>query len=256
MGESIETNNINQIKNGDHKMNPDLKKLISLQKIDLSIHRKEELLLRLPKDIQAGAKTRDSAKEELDKFDEKQSSDSKKHRDLEQEVEAIKEKIIADKNKLHDVKTNVEYRAMLKEIENYEKRISILEDEQISLMEATEKKSGNRSGYVEKLSEEEKAFQEIKTEKESAIKELEAEIAEMKKARNETVQGVTPSVLAAYDRILKARDGIGVAQTRDSNCLACHQIIPQQLYYNIRESEKLITCPHCSRFLYYLTPDE
>jgi predicted nucleic acid-binding Zn-ribbon protein len=254
MGESVETNN--NSKNGDRKMNPDLKKLISLQKIDLAIHRKEELLIRLPKDIQASAKARDNAKAELDGFDEQQSSDSKKHRDLELEVEEIKEKIIADKNKLHDVKTNVEYRAMLKEIENYEKRISILEDEQISLMEATEKKSGNRSGYLEKLSEEEKAFEEIKSEKESAIKELESEIAEMKKERTETVRGVTPSVLSAYDRILKARDGIGVAQTRDSNCLACHQIIPQQLYYNVRESEQLIACPHCSRFLYYISPEE
>ncbi len=238
-------------------MHPDLERLIDLQKIDSEIHRKRQLLLRLPKEIQEAAGALEEAQSKLKSFDDASLAEQKKRKDLEVEVESLKAKITADKQKLPAIKTNVEYRALLKELEGYERTIQTLEDEELNLMEKSEKNAAKRGKFEEAVTTEESAFSGVKADKESAIADLEKGVAELVEKRSSLIGGVSPNIFKSYERILSVRDGIGVAQVVEQTCQACHQIIPPQMYYNIRTTDEIFTCPHCNRYLYFIdVPDE
>lgn len=238
-------------------MHPDLERLIELQKIDSEIHRKRQLLIRLPKEIQEAQGALEEAKAKLKDFDDAALAEQKKRKDLETEVESLKDKINKDKQKLPVIKTNVEYRALLKELEGYERTIQTLEDEELAIMERSEKKAAKRGGFEEAVSTEESAFATIRSEKESAIADLGKAVDELVEQRSSLIGGVSPGIFKSYERILDVRDGIGVAEVSEQTCKACHQIIPPQMYYNIRTTDEIFTCPHCNRYLYFIeTPDE
>lgn len=237
-------------------MNPDLERLIGLQKIDTEIHRKKQLLTRLPKEIQEAAVHLEEARAKLKAYDEAADTDRKKRNDLEGEVESLKGKISKDKQKLPSIKTNVEYRALLKELEGYEKTIRTLEDEEIVLMEKSEGVAERRKVFEEKVKAEEAAFALVKKEKEAAIAELEGIVTEMTERRASLIGAVDQTLFRNYERILGARDGVGVAQVVEQTCTACHQIIPPQMFYNIRTTDELFSCPHCSRYLYFIEAQE
>ncbi len=53
-----------------HKMNADLERLVSLQKLDSDIARKEKLLLTLPEELKAAYASCEEAKANLKAFDD------------------------------------------------------------------------------------------------------------------------------------------------------------------------------------------
>jgi len=255
---TTETSNDAENQPRKFKIHPDLERLVELQKLDTQILRKQKILAALPQEIKRGYANCEAAKAALKAFDATLEADSKKRRDLERGVEELKEKIIKDKSKLPSVKTNVEYTAINKELANYAKQIDQLEEEELLLMEAADGRQEERKAFVARLEEEEKSFAVVKREKEAGIKALEADLEELIGVRKSTNAAIDPQLLASYEKLLKARDGVGVARAQDSVCSACHQAIQRQLYYNVRDSGELITCPHCSRYLYYQaeTPEE
>ncbi len=232
-------------------MNADLEKLISLQVKDSDIARKQTLLKTLPDEIKKSYSSAQEAKTALEGFDNKQEANSRLSRELEAEVEDHKEKIAQSKTKLPTVKTNVEYRALLKEQENFAKKIIQLEEKQLELMETLESDSGVRASLEKIYNEEESKFKIIQKEKEAAIEEVKAALDKLIKERKEIIGGITPNIYASYEKVMRARDGIGVAKIADMLCEGCNQTIPPREYYEIKSSDKIHQCPHCSRFLYY-----
>ena len=232
-------------------MNIDLERLILLQKLDLKIARKSDVLKRLPVEIEKARADLDEAKSLLKDFDDEVDAANKRRRELETEVETIRDQIAKAKAKLPQVKTNVEYRAILKEQEGYEKKIVDLEDEQLELMEKIEGRAGDRGGLERKVKEEEEKFGVIKAEKEAAIAQVEKDLDELQGERKEILSRITPSILKKYESVLKNRDGVGVVTVRENLCQGCNQLIPPQLYYQVRTTDNIYQCPHCSRFIYF-----
>ena len=107
-------------------------KLIRLQKIDSEIIGFNALLDSIPPkiealeaDIKAAAAIVSGAKDKL-------AANQKKRRELEGEVKSIREQASKFKRQLNDVKTNKEYQAGLKEIEDLGVIGSKIEDEMIA----------------------------------------------------------------------------------------------------------------------------
>ena len=241
--------NTEQIQN---KMNPDLEKLIRLQVIDKEIARKSELLNTiLPAEIEALRSGVETARDKLNRFDKDVESLGKKRRELESDVESHKGAIAKAKLKLPDVKTNVEYRAILKELDTFEKKIVEVDDKQIELMEALDGKDDEKKALGETLKKEEAAFGELKVEKEEAMTSLKKALAELTAKRDNTISSISGAVLKNYEKISRTRGGIGVTKVLDQSCQSCFQMIQPQLYYLVRTSDKIIQCPHCDRYLYH-----
>jgi hypothetical protein len=238
------------------KTNPDLERLIHLQKIDKEIARKTALKDdTLPAEIEALRVGYENAKESLKKFDEELNSVNKERKDLESKVEETRGSIAKAKKKLPEVKTNVEYRAIIKEHENFEKKIVQMEDQQLELMEKIDLKSGERTELEKVASEEKQKFDVDKKEKEEAIITLTNRLDELGSERLEVITSITPDVFANYEKVSGQREGVGVAEVADRSCHACFQTIPPQLFVLIRTTDKIYQCPHCDRYLYHV-PEE
>lgn len=232
-------------------MNADLERLIALQKLDTKIAEQEKILKSMPEEIELARSGLEKAEGDLKVFDDEIEADKKRRKELEAEVEDLQDKIAKAKAKLPQVKTNVEYRAILKEQETLEKNINALEDEQLELMEKIEGRTGGRQELSDTVNSEKEKFEKIKAEKEKEIAQAKSHLEGLGKDREATLSQINPSVLKEYEKVLKTREGMGVAKVRENLCLGCNQLIPPQLYYQIRTSDELFRCPHCNRFLYF-----
>ena len=235
------------------KRHKDIDKLIKLQRLDANLARLSGIIFKtIPSQIKELEDnfTRDQGK--LESFDENTAKLKKRKKELEAEVEDTKGKIAKAKLKLTEVKTNVEYRAILKETENFETRISKIDDEQLDLMEKMEDLASQRPAILKQVDEDREKLNNLKAEKEKELKVFRQELEDDKARREEVVSTITPGILANYEKIRSIRKGVGIAQAKDNTCMGCYQIIQPQLYYLIRTSGEINKCPHCNRYLYHI----
>ena len=236
-------------------MNADLERLVRLQRLDEEIARKSALLeIELPREIEKLRAAFQSASDALKNHDAELAGLAKRRRELEMEADTARESIKKSKQKLNEVKTNVEYRAILKESETLETRIREVEDRQLEVMEAAETRAKDRAALDKGAKEEEARYQREKVEREKAMAQLKEALAALKQERSSLTGEVSPDILATYEKVSRQRNGIGIAPVADRSCAACHQLIPPQLYYQIRTTGEIHQCPHCNRFLYFIPP--
>jgi len=234
------------------KTNADLERLVRLQKVDIEIQRKTRLAdVVIPAEINRFRAGYEGARDRLGAFDEEVNGLNAQRRELEREADQTRDAMAKAKQKLPEVKTNVEYRAILKELDNFEKKIVGLDDRQLEIMEAVEDKSGDRKSLEEAAAGEKEKFDAVRVEKEAAIGDLREAIGRLRAERDAIVARITPEIFSSYERVSRQRDGIGVTQVIERSCQACHQLIPPQLYYQVRTTEDIYQCPHCNRYLYY-----
>ena len=115
-------------------MNADLKHLIRLQSIDLSIHEIRSRIDSFPGISKALDEKLRSATAALDAAREKVKTNQGARKKLEGEVGTLEAKISKYREQMMSVKTNEEYRAMQKEIEHTQNGIRKVEDEILNLM--------------------------------------------------------------------------------------------------------------------------
>jgi len=172
----------------------------------------------------------------------------KKEKDAELSINS--EKLERFKERLNSIKTNTEYQASLKEIDQAKKQNTALEDEILSLMEKIEEEK-------ERLSEAEKVFAEKRTRLEEEKKVLlgkqektEQNLREIMKERELHLKDIAPDASELYETLRNKIKGLVVTTASHGTCAACHLHIPPQLINDAMKYEKMYQCPHCRRILY------
>src|SRR5437016_1304839 len=115
------------LKRGEEVL-PDLKAVIELQQIDLKIAELGERIAAYPARIEALASALRQFIQAHEERKGRLAANQKQRRDLEGEAQLIREKISKHKDQLYQVKTNDQYKAMLKEIEGEERNLGGVED--------------------------------------------------------------------------------------------------------------------------------
>lgn len=153
--------------------------------------------------------------------------------------------------KLHEVKTNKEYQAILKEIETARAANDKTEEEVILLMERVEEMKKDYQSSVKQLSKREKeAAEEIK-ELEKAIKTVEGAVADLRREKEKLLKEVGQDLKARYRILIEKRGGVAVVNVKNGTCLGCFMSIPPQLFIEVMKNSKLLTCPSCNRIFFY-----
>jgi predicted nucleic acid-binding Zn-ribbon protein len=210
----------------------------------------EEIEL-LPKKLENGRTRVKEAKSSFDKIKDEYSQSEKGKKDKEDELEELQEKIEKLKAKSTEIKTNKEYEAHLKEIQNFEDSKSHIEDNILLVMEKLDSLSKDLKHEELKLR---KVEEDFKYEEEKLGKERDELYADMEKhktERKELIAGIDNDIYEEYMRKIKSTGGIAVVQTRDEVCMGCHTNIPPQLFNDIKNGREIFTCYHCNRFLFY-----
>jgi len=170
----------------------------------------------------------------------------------EKDLDDIAVKRSKSEARLYEVKTNVEYTAVLTEIEIIKGQKAQTEEEILALMERQESLAGEIREAESRLKtrdEQGKREEAVVREKLAAV---EKELAGVRGERTTLVSAVPRNVLTDYERILKARGGLAIAPVGASAiCGGCRVTIRPQAMQELKAATTLLHCESCGRYLYW-----
>ncbi|HLH32633.1 MAG TPA: C4-type zinc ribbon domain-containing protein [Terriglobia bacterium] len=231
-------------------MNSDLKQLIRLQTIDLSIQELRSRIDKFPAISKALDEKLKSAQSGVENAKEKAKTNQASRKKLESEISSVEGKISKYRDQMISVKTNEEYRALQHEIEHAQSAIRKIEDDILNLMLEAENSQGDIKTAESRLKEDQtRVNEERKALEEENKKDLSA-LEGYLKERKEIQAAVSADLISQYDRVRKHRGGIGVAAARNEICEICKVRIRPQVFQEIRKNDQIIACDACQRILY------
>lgn len=84
---------------------------------------------------------------------------------------------------------------------------------------------------------------------------MKARVGELKGLETETTTDIDSEVVFKFERIIKSKQGIGIVPVKGVVCSGCSMILPAQFVNEVRQSDKIVFCPYCSRVLFYQDSD-
>ncbi len=231
-----------------------MKHLEELQEIDKGIRKLEKEADFPPTEIARMEEGLQETETVVNEAKEKLTASEAEKRDKDDELSVNTERMELFKGRLRSLKTNAEYQASLKEIDQASKRNSEIEDEVLELMERLEEETKT-------LSDAEAAYNENKTdfekEKEDLLKNLEETKKTLKttvKERTTKLKNLDPEISKLYEGLSAKLKGVVLATAENGICTGCHLHLPPQLLNDAMRHEKLYQCPNCYRILAVETP--
>lgn len=233
-------------------MDADFDGLIELQELDVEIRKVLSLLDKIPAQVETINRKIEAAVQTLALAREKLSQNQKKRRDLEGEVKDIKTQITKYKLQLNQVKTNREYQSLLKEIEENQKKIDLLEEEIIGeLLNADQIEADIRTA-VERDRDERAGFEEEKKTLAGEKEYWEGQVRELEARRQALLPRIPADQAGLYERISLRMGGQALSPVTDDFCTLCHMRIRPQMLSEMVEKHEILLCENCGRILYYI----
>lgn len=227
-----------------------IKVLVELQKVDSKIFELRRSLDAFPARKKAIESQLAAAKARFAAAEENTKKLQLRQKELENDALAKENQAKKYLQQQAAVKTNQEYAALTKEIQNANADRSLIEDQILKLMEEVEaqKKSiAEEKGIL--AASEAKVKQELETiTRETAG--INAQIQALDAERKQFLPNVDAEILAQYGRILVKRDGTALAALAGESCGGCGLAFPPQTVNEIKMKESMIFCESCSRIIY------
>lgn len=234
---------------------PDIGTLIKLQEAETEIVRLKLVLEKVEKDKAKSASRLKQFEKALNQNIEDFEKAKAACQDSEREIQLVSDRIVRSNEHLRMVKTNKEYQLLLREVDDNKKRKDALEEEMLTFLEEKER--------LEALVlESEKEYGLLAQQIASEQAELEKKCADDKELLEEYLaqqkhigQTLDPSLMHKFLRISKMNKGLAVTRVNKEVCTGCFMNIPPQLFIEVQRGDSLISCPQCSRILYYSNTD-
>lgn len=231
----------------------ELQTLIAVQEQDTRIAGLEADAARLPKEIAALQAALTEARQRVEAIKGRLDSAKKELRAKEKDLDDVGVKRSKSEGRLYEVKTNVEYSAVLAEIEAIKTQKARTEEEILALMERQETLAveiRDAEARYRQLEEQGRRDEATIRQKLSAVQQ---ELEVVRAERTTLAREVPRGVLADYERILKARGGLAVAAVTSTSvwCGGCRVSIRPQAVQELRSGQTLLHCESCGRFLYW-----
>ena len=233
-------------------MSPELQTLIDLQDYDTRIARLEGDAARLPKQIEAIQTALADAKKTVELLRGRFDTARKDLRFKEKDLDVVAAKRTKSEGRLYEVKTNKEYSAVLVEIEEIKQEKAKTEEEILALMETQERLTADIREAELRLRTLEEQARHDEAEVRTKLEAVESELAVARAERDSRARELPRSLLASYERILKARSGVAVARVDAAAvCGGCRVTIRPQAMQELRAATELMLCESCGRYLYW-----
>jgi predicted nucleic acid-binding Zn-ribbon protein len=231
-------------------MNSDLKQLIRLQSIDLSIQDIRTRIDKFPSISKALDEKLKSATSGLETTKERLKNNQTNRKKFEGEIGSLEAKISKYRDQMMSVKTNEEYKAVQKEIEYTQQHIRKIEDDILNLMMESESLQADGKTAEARLKEDQQRVNEERRELEKVNQQDVSALESYIKERRELEKSISEDLLPRYERVRKARGGIAVAAAKGDVCEVCQVRIRPQVFQEIRKNDQIIACDACQRILY------
>ncbi len=230
----------------------ELDTLVHLQEFDTRIAGLEGEATRLPRQIEALHASLAEARKTVETLKGRLDTARKEMRAREKDLDDIAVKRAKSESRLYEVKTNTEYSAVLAEIETIKRQKAQVEEEILGLMERQEALQGEIREAEQRLrTREEQAGRDEQTLREK-LAVVEKDLEGVRGERVSLARDLPRGTLGDYERILKARAGLGIAPVDVAGiCGGCRMTIRPQAIQELRQNQMLLHCESCGRFLYW-----
>lgn len=169
---------------------------------------------------------------------------------LEIDIETRRTTISRLKHQQFETRKNEEFRALAHEIERYEGEIDNLETRQLELMEQGDALRSTLEQAEAALAKSRSVVDEDLVELAARRRNLETELEQTRRLRDEAASAVDAELLDLYDRLMKNKNGLAVAQVQAGQCGGCHvRLIPTTLI-KVQSANEVVQCENCGRILY------
>jgi len=230
----------------------DFNNLNKLQNLDEEIRKISLLLEKIPTQLKDIDKSIESQFRIVDKAKENLSQNQKKRRNMEADVQDIKAQIGKYKHQQTGVKTNKEYRALLKEIEEAQKRIDAKEEEIISEMLVADEIGEEIQSATAKANEAKEKLTRDKAVLNTKNQEMEEEKKRILQERDDVIPQIPKDQCSLYKKIFIKKSGIVMSPVTGDFCSMCQIRIRPQVLNELRAANQIILCENCGRILYWL----
>ncbi len=235
-------------------MHPGLKTIIELQQLDAEIAEFSAQIDQLPREVQTLETQLHEFIHAHDERKQRLAKNQKERKDFEAEIQTIRARISKHKDQLYEVKTNEQYKAMLKEIEGEEAKVRGFEDQILEKMVEGEDLENHIRDAAARL-DSEKARVAGEVGKLQSLRQVDVEKRdELQARRNADAVSIDPQLLSEYERLRRGKRGQAVAKVRNGMCAACNVLLRPQLFNEIRANDAIIMCEQCGRILYFVEP--
>jgi uncharacterized protein len=172
-------------------------------------------------------------------------------RSKESGLKSEEDRLAGSEKKLSGVKTNKEYQAAQKEIEEHRIQNSLLEEQILLTMDQLDALKIEITKNEEEFADRSRVIQDeikILTAKASAIED---QVIQKETARKAVIKGVNSSFLATYERLMRTfRNEPVLVKVRRGVCNGCFMNLPPQFFNELLRDRDIKTCPNCARLIY------
>ena len=229
--------------------------LEQLQEVDLKLSRIKQFIENydnLQKELdQEKQQAKQRYQNEKQKLEDMIKLKMKKELDLKQGEEHIKK----CNARLYSVKTNKEYEATLKEIEEQKEKNSQLETELLILYDQIDEEEVKLKEAQKQLEQEEREIEQKKKELEEKLKKARELLPDFEKQRQEIVSQLNSDAYETYTLIQEKFGNPALTRVIDEVCQSCFRRIPSQMYIEVMMGETVWTCPGCHKILVHREKD-
>ena len=225
--------------------------LIKLQDAEIEIERLNAVLSAVPEKISALDARQRSLQEAYENEIQSMAMLKKKYREMDAEVQINTARISKSQDKLTSVKTNKEYQALLKAIDDIKEKNSAIEDEMIGCLEQMETTEEDLAEKGDALKHQQI---QINAEKESIERGAETDRQRLESAQNiirQLAKEVDATLMADYNRVKNIVKVRALVPVLKAVCQGCHINIPPQMFNELQRGDQLKFCPHCGRIIFW-----
>ena len=231
-------------------MNPDIERLLRLQRDDAELDGLERRLHDLDAGVRALEREREEATANLEKARADLAAEEKRQRELQSKFSEHKQ--LQEKNlaQLDAVKKAREATAAMSQIDIT--RRALMQDEN-DLQTAEQRARSLRDQVVARelvLMEVDERIRDTRASTAAERDVIEKEIATARSKRDASAREVSPRLLSAYDRLRRRGRGTPLAEIRGASCSACNTAIPMQRRNQIMSGSTIDACEGCGVLLY------
>ena len=229
--------------------------LIELQKIDSQLAEIEELLGDLPIKVTELKNKEDSLTSDFERGKARLKEIALGQHKTEMNLAEFKEKIDKLKDQLFLVTNNKQYDALMLEIDHLKENLDRNETTELELLEEKDQLSEQVKSQEQSLESLSKDLSSKRVNLDQALAASSSEKKDLESRREETAKDLSASVLARYNRILSARNGLAVVSLEGRSCGGCGAALPPQLVAEVKTLMTIQNCSICTRFLFWEKPE-
>lgn len=232
-------------------MQEQIRLLVELQKVDAVIGEMQRKREETPRHL-AGLRTAlDAMKADSEQFNAELEELRKDRRTKEGLLQMEIERIHKSEGRLKDIKTQKEYQALVKEVEQGKKLNASREEDILKLISDIEEREKVASEKAEAIRVKEEEYAKEKELLEGELARIDAEFDGKKREWEGIARTIKPNILKMYQKVFVRRNATTVVPVKNGACTGCHMGLPPQLYNQVQKGTEMHQCPSCHRILYW-----